>query len=132
LAVVLLERRGDARAAVFPADRHALLRHEGVDPLLAAVGERAPGALLQAKRGGGAKHRSPRRRACHEGLLDLKRGPGGAAREARHHGVGDEGARTPGLRLAKPSLSQLSYVPGKRKSTRSPPSVTPRRARAAP
>ena len=25
---------------------------------------------------------------------------------------GDEGARTPGLRLAKAALSQLSYIPG--------------------
>ena len=28
-----------------------------------------------------------------------------------HHPGGDEGARTPGLRLAKAALSQLSYIP---------------------
>ena len=41
--------------------------------------------------------------------------PGFPVRPARFDG-GDEGVRTLGLRLAKPALSQLSYIPiGKNK-----------------
>jgi hypothetical protein len=42
----------------------------------------------------------------------LEAPPEEAPRKWRLHESGDEGTRTPGLRLAKAALSQLSYIPG--------------------